>query len=220
MVFEAIYQTEGDYGIILFDLPTSLEELLAMGRIYDKNNILAEEGKETWVELLLPRDFLQGSTNWAIGGDDTFFKFIDLEEYCTHYLAHRYEKSPRFNRSTWDHNTYALSSRNQTSVGWLRLDKTVLNLSQTRLMWPNGYRGIAGTRYLQGYKLQLSLSILQRIYDERPFIRGLGVVALEEDFWRMKAGERNVIRLKSVYGSDSPFFENHITFNYPQGGVL
>lgn len=215
MVFEAIYQVEGDYGIILFDLPTSLEDLLAMGRQYEVINTLAEGGTETWVELLLPRDFLQGSTTWATGGDDTH-----SQEDCTHYLAYRYDKSPRFNRSTWDNKTYALSSRNQTSVGWLRPDTTVLNLSQTRLMWPNRPSRLAGTRYLQGYKLQLCLPLLQRIYDERPFIRGLGVTAFEEDFWRMKAGERHVIRLRSVYGSDSPFFDDYRMLNFPQGGAL
>ena len=215
MVFEAIYQVEGDYGIILFDLPTSLEDLLAMGRQYEVINTLAEEGKETWVELLLPRDFLQGSTTWETGGDDT-----QPHEDCTHYLAYRYDKPPRFNRSTWDSKTYALSSRNQTSVGWLRPNTTVLNPGQTHLMWPNGRSRFAGTRYLQGYKLQLSLSVLQRIYNERPFIRGLGVTAYVDDFWRMKTGDRHVIRLRSVYGSDSPFFENYVTFNYPQGGAL
>lgn len=218
MVFEAIYQVEGDYGIILFDLPTSLEDLLAMGRQYEVINPLAEEGKDTWVELLLPRDFLQG-------GERIFNPQLDLQsgyatKDCTHYLAHRYDKSPRFNRSTWDSKTYALRSRNQTSIGWLRLDTTVLDLSQTRLMWPKANIQIAGGRYVRGYKLQLSLSVLQRIYNERPFIRGLGVTAYEENFWNLRSGETYVIRLKSVYGSDSPFFENYITFNYPQGGVL
>lgn len=215
MVFEATYQTEGDYGIILFDLPPNLEDLLAMGRQYEIINTLAEGGKETWVELLLPRDFLQGNSTWSTGADDT-----QSEKDCTHYLALRYDKPPRFNRSTWDSKTYALSSRNQTSVGWLRHDSTVLNKNQTRLMWPKSYNTMAGTRYLRGYKLQLSLPVLQRIYNERPFVRGLGVIAREEAFWLMKTGERYVVRLKSAYGSDSPFFENYITFNYPQGGAL
>lgn len=205
MVFEAIYQVEGDYGIILFDLPTSLEDLLAMGRQYEVN-------EETWVELLLPRDFIQG-------GERIFNPQLDsgyATKDCTHYLAHRYDKSPRFNRSTWDSKTYALSSRNQTSIGWLRLDTAILDLSQTRLMWPkNANIQLAGNRYVRGYKLQLSLPVLQRIYNERPFIRGLGVTAYEEKFWWLRSGETYVIRLKSVYGSDSPFFENYVTFNYP-----